>query len=102
MPNQILLSLENRPSTDRGKSWGEVYRWVAIGTEVPVMVFLGAYIGYEVGKKMGFPYEYVGLTVGALLGFAASMIAMLKMAGVIGAKKKQRIRMKAISYSACF
>ena len=53
-----------------------VFKWLAMGTEIPIMVFLGAFIGYVVGQRLGSPFEYVGLTLGAFLGFAVSVIPL--------------------------
>lgn len=67
-----------------GKDGENVFRWLVLGTEIPVMVFLGAFLGYEFGRRLGFPYEYVGLTLGAILGFAASILALFRATGALG------------------
>jgi len=64
------------------------FKWLAIGTEIPIMVFLGALIGYNFGKRFGSPYEFVGLTFGAFFGFIISLIPLFREAS--GRRRRKR------------
>ncbi|MEM2926844.1 MAG: hypothetical protein QXO94_05220 [Candidatus Bathyarchaeia archaeon] len=68
----------------------KAFKWLAIGTEIPIMVFLGAFLGYEFGRRLGFPYDYVGLTLGAILGFVTSILAMLRGLGAFKRRKEKK------------
>ncbi|MBS7609926.1 hypothetical protein KEJ36_02610 [Candidatus Bathyarchaeota archaeon] len=73
----------SKSSSNREKA----FNWLAIGTELPIMVFLGAFLGYELGRRIGFPYDYVGLTLGAILGFVTSIFTMLRGLGAFKRRK---------------
>jgi len=73
-------------ASESGSNKGKIFRWLAMGTEAPIMVFIGAFLGYELGRRLGFPYDYVGLTLGAFVGFAASILALLKGLGALKGK----------------
>jgi hypothetical protein len=84
MSRYPLLTGDGPKEGERRHDEDRAFRWLAMGTEIPIMVFLGALIGYNLGKKLGPPYEFVGLTLGAFLGFAFSLIPLFKGAGASG------------------
>lgn len=67
-----------------------IFKWLAVGTEIPIMVFLGAFLGYVSGKRLGPPYEFVLLTLGAFLGFIVSVIPLFRETKRSGKRKSSR------------
>jgi undecaprenyl pyrophosphate phosphatase UppP len=77
---------------NEGKDSSEAMKWVSIGTEIPIMVAVCAYVGYIVGKKFGPTVELIGIVVGGLVGFILGMVSVLMMTGFISRKKRKTVK----------
>ncbi|WXG41401.1 MAG: hypothetical protein WED07_11655 [Candidatus Freyarchaeum deiterrae] len=63
------MSLEKRKKNDsRRFTAGNVGKWMVVGSELPIMVIAGVYIGYYLGQQFGSWVATFAPIIGALLG----------------------------------
>jgi hypothetical protein len=71
------VSLRKRRDS-RNYSAGNIGKWLVIGTELPIMVIAGVYIGNYLGKQFGAPVSTYAPIIGAFLGLLAGTYFILK------------------------
>jgi hypothetical protein len=54
-----------------------MYTWILVISEIPVMMILGAFVGYEVGKRYGASPNYLFPLLGAFFGLIFSMAMLI-------------------------
>jgi F0F1-type ATP synthase assembly protein I len=78
----------------------EAMKWIALSTELPIMVGLFAYIGQRIGKKYGPEAEMLGILIGGLLGFILGIISIFLAVGVFS-PRKETVPSDSHANSAC-
>ncbi len=64
---------------DAGRySVGNIGKWMVIGSELPIMVIAGVYIGYYLGDQFGASYSTFFVILGAVLGFLVGVYNIFK------------------------
>lgn len=61
---------------------GGVGRWIMVGSEIPIMVIAGAYIGYYIGKQIPWISPF-SIVLGAFLGFGVGVYNTYKVIQVL-------------------
>jgi hypothetical protein len=69
------VSLRNKKN-NRTYSAGNLGKWMAVGTELPIMVIAGVYIGYYLGQQFGPPVSTYAPIIGAFLGLLLGTYSM--------------------------
>lgn len=59
-------------------SVGNIGKWMVIGSELPIMVIAGVYIGYYLGEQFGAQYYNFFVILGAVLGFLVGTYNIIK------------------------
>ncbi|MHA1364714.1 MAG: AtpZ/AtpI family protein [Candidatus Freyarchaeota archaeon] len=72
---------------ERGKKrerWtiGNIGKWLALGSEIPIMVLAGAFIGRYFGEQFGEPYSAFWIAVGTVLGLLVGTYNLVKIVRV--------------------
>ncbi|MEM4446097.1 MAG: AtpZ/AtpI family protein [Candidatus Jordarchaeales archaeon] len=71
-----------------------VGRWIMVGSEIPVMVVAGAYIGYYIGKQIPW-VEPFSTFLGAFLGFMLGVYNTYKLIQVL--ERKERLSVTPVA-----
>nr|MDO8076511.1 AtpZ/AtpI family protein [Candidatus Freyarchaeota archaeon] len=77
---------------ERGKKrerWtiGNIGKWLALGSEIPIMVLAGAFIGRYFGEQFGEPYSAFWIAVGTVLGLLVGTYNLVKIVRVWEARE---------------
>ena len=77
---------------ERGKKrerWtiGNIGKWLALGSEIPIMVLAGAFIGRYFGEQFGEPYSAFWIVVGTVLGLLVGTYNLVKIVRVWEARE---------------
>lgn len=81
------MSLRNDKKDARRYSVGNIGKWLALGTEVPIMVLVGVYIGRYLGEQFGDPTSVFWIIVGAVLGLLVGAYNMVKIVRIWEARE---------------
>ncbi len=72
------MSLVRGKKDSRRYSVGNIGKWMVIGSELPIMVIAGVYIGYYLGEQFGAQYYNFFVILGAVLGFLVGTYNIVK------------------------
>ncbi|MEM3593991.1 MAG: AtpZ/AtpI family protein [Candidatus Jordarchaeaceae archaeon] len=72
------MSLGRDKKDSRRYSVGNIGKWLAIGSELPIMILAGVFIGYYVGEEFGPPFSTFSLILGAAFGFLVGTYNIIK------------------------
>ena len=77
---------------ERGKKrerWtiGNIGKWLALGSEIPIMVLAGVFIGRYFGEQFGEPYSVFWIAVGAVLGLLVGAYNVVKIVRIWEARE---------------
>jgi F0F1-type ATP synthase assembly protein I len=72
------MSLGRDRKDSRRYSVGNIGKWLVVGSELPVMVLAGVFIGYYVGEQFGPPFSTYSLILGAAFGFLVGTYNIIK------------------------
>ncbi|MEM2135155.1 MAG: AtpZ/AtpI family protein [Candidatus Jordarchaeaceae archaeon] len=72
------MSLGRGKKDSRRYSIGNIGKWMVIGSELPIMVIAGVYIGYYLGEQFGAQYYNFFVILGAVLGFLVGTYNIIK------------------------
>ena len=66
---------------------GNIGKWLALGSEIPIMVLAGAFIGRYFGEQFGEPYSAFWIAVGTVLGLLVGTYNLVKIVRVWEARE---------------
>jgi len=66
---------------------GNIGKWLALGSEIPIMVLAGAFIGRYFGEQFGEPYSAFWIVVGTVLGLLVGTYNLVKIVRVWEARE---------------
>lgn len=72
------MSLGRDKKDSRNYSIGNIGKWMVIGSELPIMVIAGIYIGYYLGDQFDPQYSTWFIILGAVLGFLVGTYNIFK------------------------
>ncbi len=98
MSSDPFKRLKEREKKRERWTIGNIGKWLALGSEIPIMVLAGAFIGRYFGEQFGEPYSAFWIAVGTVLGLLVGTYNLVKIVRVWEAREAAA-KMKTAEYS---
>ncbi|MHA1644399.1 MAG: AtpZ/AtpI family protein [Candidatus Freyarchaeota archaeon] len=78
MSSEPFERLKEREKKRERWTIGNIGKWIVLGSELPIMVIAGIFIGYYLGERFGAQYYNFFVILGAVLGFLVGTYNIIK------------------------